>query len=369
MNYIVFDLEWNMGYCPHVFSYQGAEIALRGEIIQIGAVRIDAQGGVLDSFHATLKPRIFRRLHHQITKVTGLTQQALQAGTPIRAGLEHFISWCGADAALFTWGPDDIGVLKQNLFLNALPVLDWPPAYFDLQRIYTTQRPRAEGEGMTLEAVTERLGIPLDGTFHDALSDARYTAAICTYLDLERGAAEYEDIDTLLLHALLPAPANTIVQASANAKEAAGDPEMPKPPTPPIPVADAADFSDFQRLGPTPNRDAWDGAAFPAAVCPLCGVCLALDTDHVFLKKGNHGRNMLCTCPVHGAFLTHWKRMQQDGLHWHFARVVQRLSPEAATQWQKKKAVYLAALRRRQQAALAAAQAAAQQPGEVKTNL
>ena len=60
MNLIVFDLEWNMGNAPKTFNYHGAELTLRGEIIQIGAVRINARGDVLDTFEVNLKPHIFR---------------------------------------------------------------------------------------------------------------------------------------------------------------------------------------------------------------------------------------------------------------------------------------------------------------------
>ncbi len=63
MNLIVFDLEWNMGNAPKTFNYHGAELTLRGEIIQIGAVRVDENGDVLDTFEMTLRPRIFRKLH------------------------------------------------------------------------------------------------------------------------------------------------------------------------------------------------------------------------------------------------------------------------------------------------------------------
>ena len=41
MNLIVFDLEWNIGYQPKTFLYHGTELTLRGEIIQIGAARIN----------------------------------------------------------------------------------------------------------------------------------------------------------------------------------------------------------------------------------------------------------------------------------------------------------------------------------------
>ena len=50
------------------------ELTLRGEIIQIGAARINDRGDVLDTFEVNLKPHIFRKLQHHIAKVTGLSQ-------------------------------------------------------------------------------------------------------------------------------------------------------------------------------------------------------------------------------------------------------------------------------------------------------
>lgn len=58
MNLIVFDLEWNIGYQPKTFFYHGTELTLRGEIIQIGAARINDRGDVLDTFEVNLKPHI-----------------------------------------------------------------------------------------------------------------------------------------------------------------------------------------------------------------------------------------------------------------------------------------------------------------------
>ena len=80
MNLIVFDLEWNIGYQPKTFFYHGTELTLRGEIIQIGAARINDRGDVLDTFEVNLKPHIFRKLQHHIAKVTGLSQGDLDAG-------------------------------------------------------------------------------------------------------------------------------------------------------------------------------------------------------------------------------------------------------------------------------------------------
>ena len=190
-DFVIFDMEWNMGYQPRTFQYQGVEQTLRGEIIQIGAVKL-RDGQTVDRFSLTMKPRIFPRLHHHVAKVTGLTQAQLDAGVPIKEGQRRFAEWCGPDTALGEWGQDDVPVLKQNLVLCGLDET-WPHKWYDLQRVFTSQRPRQEGEGMTLEAVVERLGIPKNDAFHDALSDAEYTAAVCGFLDLSRGLAEYPD--------------------------------------------------------------------------------------------------------------------------------------------------------------------------------
>ena len=101
MYLIVFDLEWNIGYQPKTFLYHGTELTLRGEIIQIGAVRINARGDVLDTFEVNLRPRIFRKLQHHIAKVTGLSQGDLDAGLPMKEGLQKFLDWAGPDADVY----------------------------------------------------------------------------------------------------------------------------------------------------------------------------------------------------------------------------------------------------------------------------
>ena len=78
-NLVLFDLEWNIGYKPYIFNYHGVQQTFRGEIIEIGAVKIDEDANVLDTFSIHLRPRIFRTLQHHIAKVTGLTRENLMA--------------------------------------------------------------------------------------------------------------------------------------------------------------------------------------------------------------------------------------------------------------------------------------------------
>ena len=81
-NLVLFDLEWNIGYQPYTFNYHGVQQTLRGEIMEIGAVKIDEDANVLDTFSIHLRPRIFRKLQHHIAKVTGLTQADLDKASP-----------------------------------------------------------------------------------------------------------------------------------------------------------------------------------------------------------------------------------------------------------------------------------------------
>lgn len=322
MQLIIFDLEWNMGYKPKTFDYHGVEQTLRGEIIQIGAVKVDGRGNVLDTLQLGLRPRIFRRLHHHIAKVTGLTQQQLDAGVPIREGLERFMAWCGPDAAFGEWGLDDVPVLKQNLFLNGLDEA-WPARWYDLQQIFISQKGRAEGEGMTLESVVERLGIEKDEAFHDALSDAVYTAKVCARLDLEAGVAAYPDERRQMQQAL---------------------------------CGEEGGCHGFVYSPGHLGREDWrEEPALRDVPCPVCGRTLAPDANDIWQKRGNTGYYSLQACPEHGGFFVRYKLMRRDGLHWSVARVTETPTAPQLEKWKKQRAQTLARLRRAAQAAVQAA--------------
>ena len=204
-NLVLFDLEWNIGYQPYTFNYHGVQQTFRGEIVEIGAVKIDEDANVLDTFSIHLRPRIFRKLQHHIAKVTGLTQADLDKGEPIVQGLRRFMQWCGPDAEFAEWGMDDVPVLKQNLYLCNIDESK-PTVWYDLQQVFLREHPRKEGEGMTLESVVTRLGLPMERQFHDALSDTLYTADVCRMLDLRAGLAAYPTEEESLRASLCPTP-------------------------------------------------------------------------------------------------------------------------------------------------------------------
>ena len=272
MNLIVFDLEWNMGNAPKTFNYHGAELTLRGEIIQIGAVRVDENGDVLDTFEMTLRPRIFRKLHWRIAEVTGLSQGDLEAGVAHCRRLRRFQKWAGPDAEFAEWGLDDVPVLKQNLFLYNMDE-SWPSRWYDLQQIFLKNFPRGEGEGLTLESVVDRLALSMT-----AISTMRWTMPV-HHKNLPPpaagpGIAEYPDPAAQLTAALLN---NTDTE-----------------------TYDIQTY--FDRL----DHDAYknDPALYQVG-CPFCGKPLVL--NDIWLKRGNTGYYTEATCPDHGPWFLRFK--------------------------------------------------------------
>lgn len=300
---IVFDMEWNMGYNPKTFQYHGFTQTVRGEVIQIGAVKMDGQT-ITDRFSVVMRPRLFPRLHHHVAKVTGMTQAQVNAGVPIKEGLRQFMDWCGADAALGEWGQDDVPVLKQNLAMQGLDER-WPAKFYDLQRVFCAQRPRQEGEGMTLESVVERLGIEKDMNFHDALADAEYTARVCQFVDIEDGLQTYQGEEAQLKALLMPAD-------SARTGFALWDGML--------------------------DGEAWltDGE-MRTVPCPVCGERLTLEKDNIWLRRGNNCLYGMAACQTHGNAMVWFRRMRPDGLHYTFARATEPADAALTAKWQKEK--------------------------------
>ena len=314
-NLVLFDLEWNIGYQPYTFNYHGVQQTFRGEIIEIGAVKIDEDANVLDTFSIHLRPRIFRKLQHHIAKVTGLTQEDLDRGEPIAQGLRRFMQWCGPDAEFAEWGMDDVPVLKQNLFLCNLDE-SRPTQWYDLQQLFLREHPRKEGEGMTLESVVTRMGIPMERPFHDALSDTLYTADICRKLDLRAGIAAYPTEEEALRASLCAAP------------------------------GDYRDFTVFKGSYVDPALWRVD-PAIATAQCPCCGAVLT--PDEVWLKKGSNAWYTLAQCPQcagssspagKGVF-QRYKLARRDGLHWAYARCTQLPDAPMLARWEKQRALQL----------------------------
>ena len=190
MNYIVLDMEWNQPWPGSPSSRKVLPVQIRGEIIQIGAVRVTEEQFVTDEFQIMIKPKYYRHLNRRVSKLTGIKESRLrEEGVPFPEAIEQFRSWCGEDVTFLTWGFDDIGILKENLRLFELGE-DWTDRWYNAQMIFNAQTDGSNSQ-KALKTAMEIFSIEATRPAHDALGDAYHTALICAMLDLKRGCAEY----------------------------------------------------------------------------------------------------------------------------------------------------------------------------------
>lgn len=85
MDYIVLDMEWNQPWPGSPSAKRVLPVQIRGEIIQIGAVRLSESREVQDEFQIMVLPKYYRRLNSRVSKLTGIKESRLKAeGVPSR---------------------------------------------------------------------------------------------------------------------------------------------------------------------------------------------------------------------------------------------------------------------------------------------
>lgn len=187
MNYIVFDMEWNQpsGRAKLITD----PVKLHGEIIQIGAVKLDSEFNTVSDIEFTVAPKYYTQMNRYVKELTGIHTRDLSKGEAFPAVWEKFKTWCGDDFAFITWGPDDISVLRDNMVLHGIDTENLPFCY-NLQLIFNAQV-SGENRQFSLSTAMEKLSIPMTLTCHDARNDAIYTALIASKLDMKKGISEY----------------------------------------------------------------------------------------------------------------------------------------------------------------------------------
>ena len=190
MYYVTLDLEWNQAYAQKALAVQRQlSCRLRGEVIQIGAVKLDENMNICGSYQIIVKPKYFKKIHRHVSELTGITQEKMDMGTPLDEAAERFKRWCGKDYAFLTWGPDDIPMLKENLNASGISS-DWVGEVYDLQKIFNT---RTDGlsKQRSLEYAMDYFEIPQNLPAHDALNDAYFTALVAQRLDVPDAIKTY----------------------------------------------------------------------------------------------------------------------------------------------------------------------------------
>ncbi len=198
MQYIVLDLEWNQPLNYQTRAYRLYGDRLMFELLQIGAVRIDENGQILDSFNLPIRPSIYTIVHPRIRRMTHLTPDILDESPDFGDAVNQFVNWCGEDYVILTWGCDDISVLYQNLhFFDVHPAL---PTFYDIQPLFskTYSLPNRTNLKQAMELM--HLDPEENRSFHNALNDAYYTALVFTHLPQMQDVLSYPQQARTLIH-------------------------------------------------------------------------------------------------------------------------------------------------------------------------
>lgn len=179
MHYIVLDLEWNKALSRHKRVHY--PITLNGEIIQIGAVKLDENLKEVDDFNCMVKPQFYTKMHKDIEQITSIHDEDLQKGMPFPEAAEAFRQWCGDDCILLSWGPCDIDMLIDNLIMHNMDT-SWIPEPFDAQLMFDDLETMAD-RCFSLDYAVVYFRIK-GNKGHDALNDARDTAAVIRNMDV-----------------------------------------------------------------------------------------------------------------------------------------------------------------------------------------
>ena len=299
MQYIVLDMEWNQPWPGTYAAKRVLPVRIRGEIIQIGAVRVTDRQIVGDEFQALIKPKYYRKLNKKVSSLTGIKDaQLAEFGIPFPEAMEKFRDWCGEDCVFLTWGFDDIGILKENMALHGVDS-DWIDRWYNAQMIFNAQTDGGTSQ-KALKTAMQMSGVEASRPAHDALGDAYHTAILCTRLDLPRGMAEYgravEKHENGFHGAELPGCLERRVFHGYASKEAA-----------------------MEALSGEEN------------LCPKCQA--RMEHGRWINQQGKRYAN-LSTCPEHGSFLIRVKLAQEeDGLK--VSRLIYEGDSEAAKSHEK----------------------------------
>ena len=192
MQYVVLDLEWNQPVSYNSAVYRRVGDKLMFEVIQIGAVKLNADFSVADSLSIPVRPTHYVTIHPRVRRMTGLGPEELCSAPEFTEAMEQFMAWCGDDCAWLTWGCDDISVLQQNIdfFAYDKPV----PGMYDIQRFYA-KRMGLGASQKALKSAMEQLEIEPDESrsFHNAVHDAYYTALVLAKLEQPEEVLQYQE--------------------------------------------------------------------------------------------------------------------------------------------------------------------------------
>ena len=166
MTFVILDLEWNGAYSKRLKAFMN-------EIIECGAVKVDEEFRILDTFEMLIRPQVGKKISGKISDLTSIKNEDLADGSQFLQVLGRFRRWAG-DAVVMTWGTSDILTLIENFrYFCGSRRIPFLKRYVDLQA-YCEHRLGCDGkQQMGLSTAAQLLKIDeSEFDHHRALGDS-----------------------------------------------------------------------------------------------------------------------------------------------------------------------------------------------------
>lgn len=156
-----------------------------GEIIEIGAVKLDEQAQEISSFKEYVLPKYATEMDETCQELTGITMDMLRQADTFVPAFRRFLDWCNEtgenDYEMYAWSENDWRQLHNEMRLKKINTqsdrVAWMMGHWqNFQQIYCNLL--GLDNVISLDKAIETTGEPFDGQMHDALWDARNTAKL-----------------------------------------------------------------------------------------------------------------------------------------------------------------------------------------------
>ena len=174
MEYIVFDLEFNQGFDKKLNKTVSDE-KCPFEILQIGAVKLDADLNIIDTF----KPNIYKEIHPFIKKMTNIIHEDVKDAPNFPQAFNNFKEFMNNDKnILCVWGNGDLKELYRNIKYYNLSTENLSNTYINVQHHASIYFNNPTGKSIGLQNAITLLQLNQDKSYHNALNDAYYTSLV-----------------------------------------------------------------------------------------------------------------------------------------------------------------------------------------------
>ena len=168
MYYVIMDLEWNNSYNKKLKSFFN-------EIIEIGAVMVDDELDVVDTFSVLIRSQLSNKLSGRVKNLTHISNEDMYGGISFTKAVSDFSKWIDdRECTFMSWGNGDLRVMLDNLkcFCN-IDGIPFITKYMDLQKYCQQFLGLSNAQQIGLSAAATLFGIDVSKfSTHRALEDS-----------------------------------------------------------------------------------------------------------------------------------------------------------------------------------------------------